>query len=629
MSGRRVSLSYLPTPRSEYVSDFGELDGGLNLYDLDYRLKSNESPEMENLHWRDGALSCRDGQSWLSSSTELGKGYTCYGSLFWGRAFFHIGSGIYCARTDATPFELEKLCDMAELYEDYTEGRGTFFRYGDYLFYKAPGVYVRINYADGAFEAKKTPVYTPVVLINTHPTTHAGSEYQPENRLSAQKEVWYDAEDGVTVYHLPVTDVDSVDKVIVDGAEKVEETDYTVDLAAGTVTFAEAPPVSDPFFSNTVKITYTKENPAAYSAVMDCPYAIVYGGDQNLCVVMGGCPAQPNAYFWNGNHIAMDAGYFPVDQYNLAGDTEEEITAFGKQQDYLVIFKTTSVGRATIGTTTTSTERLLIEMPYTAINARIGCDLPWTVQLIDNNLVFCNTTGGVYMVYDSSAAYENNILHLSKKIDGTRQRDGLLKDVKSVSPDDVCSVDDDTSYWVVANGHAYVWDYGLSTYKKPSWFYYTNINARAFCWDDDRLLHLDSEGRVTLFSAQFSDYEEPINKVYRFATLTFGTYDRLKDVESVIIAVRSDTDTEMLLTYITDYEDREDLTPIYSWCWNLVPRNLTYRSLAVDRFAAVARRQAGCKNIRHFSMRLTNNALGKNMGIVSAQVLYKFSGRFR
>ena len=56
-----LSTSSLPSSKTEYSVDYDKLDGGLNLWDLDYRMGRNESPEMQNLWWRDGVLCCRDG----------------------------------------------------------------------------------------------------------------------------------------------------------------------------------------------------------------------------------------------------------------------------------------------------------------------------------------------------------------------------------------------------------------------------------------------------------------------------------------------------------------------------------------------------------------------------------------
>jgi hypothetical protein len=83
-----------------------------------------------------------------------------------------------------------------------------------------------------------------------------------------------------------------------------------------------------------LKAALSKANSDAYDSIMSCNLAATYGGTGELCVVMGGCEAQPNAYFWSGNNgLVMDPTYFPMEQCNLAGDADAPITAFGRQQN--------------------------------------------------------------------------------------------------------------------------------------------------------------------------------------------------------------------------------------------------------------------------------------------------------
>ena len=612
----QVKLSAMPTPAKEYVVNFPRLDGGLNTWELDYRLDANESPEMKNLFWRNGTLCSRDGQVYASDA-ELGTGWSAYETLYYDRAFFHIGGKLYYANAlDTDDMMLQELCD------GIAENRGTWFRYGDKLYYKNKGGYYCIASDGLAFTCSNVEPYAPVILINTEPTTAAGDEYQGENRLCSQKTVWYSTASGVKEYKLPVQDIESVDKVIVDEEELAEGEGYSVDLVSGTVTFTTEPTHHDPVRVNTVRITYTKENREAYDSIMDCPYAAVYGGDQNVCVVLGGCEAQPNAYFWSGNHAVMDPGYFPFEQYNLAGDAQEAITGFGRQQNMLVVFKERSIGRASIGTQEMASGRVLLTMNYTAINAAIGCDLPGSIQLVENNLVFANTKNGVCIVRDSSSAYENNITPISRKVDN-----GLLPLLRRAHT--ACSHDDGERYWIAADGEVYCWDYTLSGYSNPVWFYFTNIHAVAFLRTGETTLHLDSLGRVTVMRRVFADYGEAVEKVYRFAAQYMGSYDRLKDVTGVMFTVRGDTDSIVRISYETDYERREDLTPVRSMSWHLYPRNLAYRNLGVLNFASVARRKPGCRHVRHFTMTLSNNEVGMDMAVISAQMFYRYQGRDR
>lgn len=617
----RVSV---PDKHPVKVIDFPRLDGGLNLWELDYRLDANQSPNMKNLWWQDGILQCRDGQEYLTDDETLGTGYACYESTFWDHGFFHIGDALY--HRDMTKDSADTL---HLLIEGVPENRGTFFRYFDWLFYKNRGGFFRIEYADGGFAAVdvRDLAYTPIILLNTDPETGAGDTYQPENRLSPRKEVWYNAKQDVRTYRLPLGQLDSVVEVKVN--EVVLESGYTVDTEAGTVTFDTAPPVTTPPTNNTVVITYEKANDGAMSSIMDCKYAAVYGGDAAICIVLGGCPAQPNAMFWNANDdLSMNAAYWPIINYNLAGDTEEAITGFGKQYGSLIVLKERSVGRCSYSIVTVD-ERSSISLTYVNINSKIGCDLPWTVQLVNNNIVFCNRANGVHMIRDSSAAYENNIVGLSRNVNGTKQRPGLLEDLKVADRDTVCGFDDDNRYWVCANGHAYVWDYLLSEWSDPSWFYFTNINGVAFTRTIDTSFHINHIGKLTQFIRNFADYDDAIEKIYQFPPQFFDNYDRLKDVLHVIFTVRSDTDSEVKILYQTDYGDRYDLTPIRSFSWKMAPRNLAYRYLNVQRYAHVAKRKPGTRHVRHFAMQLQNNEAHHDLAIVSAQIYYKFLGRDR
>ena len=768
-----VNLSKMPSPAKEYVQTFDTLAGGLNLRDLDYRIGNNESPEMKNLMWREGILCSRDGQVWVNDEeSEISGFVTAYSKIWNGKMIIHAGTSLYAVDPETA--------GRTTLYTAVgMTSHGTFFPYNEKLYYKTKGHYVQITYVAGNFTASAVTGYIPITYINCSPANGSGTVYQPENRLSSDKTLWYNASftltaqpssnslsvvvedsyfrmrintpgsyvfsfdgsvwklDGDTVdlldygitlggtpsngdtitvvltfaneYYLPVRDI-TLASVVVDGQTKAEESvDFTVtsatatavidkgvwrtkvtvsgtytfiydynaipnatwklegaavditeygitvsgapamddtikvvyvrgdfwtDMDAGKIVFFVPPPVTYPETNNTVRITYTKANTDAYKSIDDCTIVAVYGGTGALCVVMAGSENQPNAYFWNGQtNIAMDPSYFPMTQYQFAGDAEDPITAFGKQQGYLIIFKQESLGRTSLGTETVD-DRLTIDLPYTGINAKIGCDLPYTVELVENNLVWCNTTQGVHFLANTSAAYENNVVCLSQKVNnsGATWNQGLLWDVRNNTVDTIVSCDDEKRYWLIVNGHVWLWDYDISQYTKPSWFYFDNVYGRAFISKDEEVWHFNSNSRLSKFKRVYFDYD-PVNgaidKVFQFATQFFGTYDRKKNVNSVIVNTRSDTNTIIELKYLTDYEERYDLTPLSGISWSLVPRNLTFRDLSCYGFAYVFRRKPHCRRVQFFTMRLENNLPEMDMSIVSAQIYYEFQGRQR
>ena len=404
---------------------------------------------------------------------------------------------------------------------------------------------------------------------------------------------------------------------------------WSYDPQNGRVLFDVAPPVTDPPTNNTVHITYELENAEAEKAISDCRYVSVYGGTGELCVVMAGAEEQPNAYFWSGNSsLKMDASYFPMEQVQLAGSSEERITGFGRQQDNLIVFKESSVGKTTLGVQEIN-GRIMIDLPYVPINASIGCNLPWSIQLVENNLVFANRNG-IYTVLDTTPANENNIVALSRKINGSAERPGYLVDIINTDEDVVCACDDGTHYYLTAGGHTWAWNYELSGWKDPSWFLLTDTDAVALICEGNEIFHVDGVGRVRSLHNIYDDYGEAMERVYRFPTMNFGSYDCRKNVNSVIVTLGAYEPEETEIWYLTDYETRKDLTNLQ------VVEASAYEAERVvgtrpesTRVPAVFRRRPMCRRVLHFTMKLVNAKLNEDFELVGAQVFYNVQGRLR
>ena len=793
MQSRSAQIRNVPAPKKEYVLDYSCLNGGINLWDPETRLKANESPEMKNLLWRNGMLCSRKGQRFLCEY-QLGQGLAAYPRLWHGCIFAHIGGNIFCFRLEEAAEEARSQSEasfacapagamqasnraepgtwrvagttdatISDVYprskESGTETvvesgtgtvaesgyvatpvllavgvpkvRGTFFTYSDRLYYKTKGAYKEITatMVDGewSFGCNEVFPYEPVIVINANPATGAGDLYQPENRMSSRKTVWYNAVDGAKTYALPVK-AERVTYVEVNGYHVTSGWSY--DAQNGRVLFDVAPPVTDPPTNNTVHITYELGNVEAQKAISDCRYVAVYGGTGELCVVMAGAEEQPNAYFWSGNSsIKMDASYFPMEQVQLAGSSEERITGFGRQQDNLIVFKERSVGKTTLGVQEIN-GRIMIDLPYIPINASIGCDLPWSIQIVENNLVFANRKG-IYMLLDTTPANENNIVCISRKINGSAERQGYLADVgripqsasltapfrqggqegareesaasfaettdatvsvlyprlnegkreasgeseggregAAVGEDLVCSCDDGAHYYLTAGGHTWAWNYELSGWKDPSWFLLTNTNAVALICEGGEIYHVDGAGRVTGLHNNYNDYGEAIERVFRFPTMNFGSYDCRKNVNSVIVTLGAYEPEDTEIWYLTDYEERKDLTNLRVvgipqsaslnssltislrlghatdlTCHRQVIQSrgdasLPFRQGGQDsvsvgtreqstRVPAVFRRRPMCRRVLHFTMKLMNANLNEDFELVGAQVFYNVQGRLR
>lgn len=650
-----INLYYAPDPRYERNTIIQNFAGGLNIYDLPYNIASNESPNMRNLNWHDGVLCSRDGQRYVNESKSGQTAYTCNSTLYYGRVFFHIGTRIYMMDPINDP---DNMVDMGVR---VPENRGSFFTYAygasEYLLYKNVGGFVKIDYRSDTGEYTATNVaddaYIPTIMMNCKPGEEnrgVGDQYEDENRLSPKKKVLFTADDVSTKYYIPgadetlsVSERPRIVAVYVDGElmTKGAKNDYTFNPKTGCVKFNTPPSSHNNLAVNNVEIVYSRKNEAAFNNIMNCRFGMSFGGTVSLCLLLAGCPEQPNAVFWNANNnVAMDPSYWPISTYNLCGDADDPVTGFGKQQQMCVVFKKNSIGRMSYDTQTVNG----LSYPafnYVNINAETGCDLPWTIRLCNNNLVFCNTEMGVHYLKNSSAAYENNVECISRKVNGGTYdgATGLLNKVRggNVDADSVCSITDGRRYLLcIPGGHVYEWDYELSNWEKPTWFYHTGIHAIAFFKTidkEEKLWHLDAQSRVTEFVRTYSDYGNPIEKEYQFPFLSFGMYDRLKNIDSVIIATRQDRRQDIHIDWQCDYcTERERNDVITEAGIDLVPRDLSHRDfsngLAGD-FAHVERRKPGFKHVKHFSMRLFDETEGNDLSLISTQIFYTLQGRLR
>jgi hypothetical protein len=192
----------------------------------------------------------------------------------------------------------------------------------------------------------------------------------------------------------------------------------------------------------------------------------------------------------------------------------------------------------------------------------------------------------------------------------------------------------------VIGDEVYVWDYVLSDYKNPSFFYLANIPAYSFCRAERECHYLTADGKIAAMGSfadpdspfsdfAYTDFGTPIPKRYSTPILFFGDNDRLKDVTNVIFTVSSDTWSRMHVTYTTDCETREDLTEAMFLFYRLLPRNLGVRGLAPKTYSATIRRKPGCRHVRYFSMTIESAEMGLDMNLVSAQIYFKKQGRDR
>ncbi|MBR4874962.1 MAG: hypothetical protein IKU95_00545, partial [Clostridia bacterium] len=536
----------------------------------------------------------------------------------------HRGQNLYAISENmrvATRLDTSALSytdEEGETVHGLPEVGGSFVLHNGLLYYKTRGIYAVITQEGEGLRVGAVAPFRPTLLLNADPAVPgAGDLYQPLNRLSHSFYVSYSPQaDGTTDFCAPFFGCDIVQVETLNGQgewvvlEYSPDTNYTRQIRKVRVKDGSAIQAG----RNNVRIHFsrrsTEEFKTQYQQLMSCNIAAVYGGGEGLCMVLAGCQDRPNGYFWSANtDVSMDPTYFPTEHYNLAGDFSDPITALGRQQNKLVIFQKNRIGGAVFGTEEID-GRTFITMHYATIHPSVGCDLPDSVQLIENNLVFANRDRGIFLLRDTTAAGENTIAHLSRNIECGTEASGLLQDLRQDGA--VISRDDGERYWLMVGGHAWLWDYRLGgsigTPGSLSWFYFDGLQPSACMLNADTAIGTDGIVRPFTDGAA-ADFETVVALPIR----SFGTYEVRKDISKVIFALDGG-DGEVAVEYVTDHETRTDRTPLVCGADSDRP------------FAQVFVRKPRCLGVRHFLCRLRTQG---RMAFASAQVVYRYKGEER
>lgn len=390
---------------------------------------------------------------------------------------------------------------------------------------------------------------------------------------------------------------------IAEGYTKPAEEEVDLDLSTAAV------------LSNKLRVTYVKENPDALRAIADCEYAVSFGGSDAVCVVLGGCEAQPNAIFWSGNGSAgVDPTYFPMDQYNLCGSYQDPVTGFGKQQSSLIVFQTSHISKASYSIDTIG-QRKYINLSLNTINSERGCDCPWSIALCGNNLAWMHSRHGVMYLKATTSAYENMVVVISENVNGNSQRPGLKALLPKTSPHACVGMEDGQRYYAFVGEELYVWDYSIYAVADGidllSWSRHKGFSvAAATEADTGKLWMFDADGGISLMDEETdTDFGEKIPCHYATPLTNFGGYYKLRNIVKLVLGIRSKRGGTVLLRYggegqegrqKIDLNKSETITPVI-----LKPRGL---------------------RVHHFQVKIESNGTDGGIEISSVVLLHTAAG---
>lgn len=488
-------MPYQQLPRFKAVSDkMLEVPqpaiGGLNLKDLEFEQNIDQSPYMKNVMYRNGAFSKRYGQEIHSTFPD-----TVYASVYFaGNIYVHAGTKIY-----------RYVSSYEEVGSGLPESSGIFIIFQQKLYYMSSNGFMA--YENDVFSPIQA--YIPDILINCSPdgTSSGGDQVDDFNVIGDKFNFIYNGTEGTTEYVVGTYDPDgnidwSVTPTI--KVNEVETSAFTVDASNKKIIFSTPPGEGDMNVVMTFTINPNKMADARRET-LSCKYYDTYGGMYNSRVFLAG--DGQSRYYWCAGY---DISYWPALNYARLGNTEDDITGFGRQYNVLIAFKPRETFQI-VSYIENSTSTLVEEdigteyFRSSLVNPRIGCDAPFSIQVINNLLTWFNSNVGICTLVSTNIQDERNIRVISRNIENTNNFG--LRGILDISEDPllVRSADYDKKYFLVfpTSGQCFMWDYEISPYfyssangetapSKLSWFYFDRIYAKDFLVAGKELLYINN-----------------------------------------------------------------------------------------------------------------------------------------
>lgn len=313
------------------------------------------------------------------------------------------------------------------------------------------------------------------------------------------------------------------------------------------------------YVENNMVITEPCENSSdSLKKVFGMTQRVWFGGDAagisgGSRLFLGGNASEKekSLVLWSGLN---DPLYFPENCYAYVGNSNQAVTAFGRQSDMLVIFKERETFLTQYVRNDNITAEDLIDqkvVDYTASNvyfpiiqlhAGIGCDCPDTVQLCRNCLVWACTDGNVYTLRSENQYSERTIFKVS---------DMVSRELKELVSSYARSADVDGKYYLFCGNKVFVMDYEsygyvyVSSYSKTEdaqlhipWWYWELPEEYNFALECFPLISDN-----TLMT--FSENKETSNEFERFKNYKISAFDSTADTDDGDLKIKSGITTKI------------------------------------------------------------------------------------
>lgn len=478
--------------------------------------------------------------------------------------------------------------------------------------------------------------FVPTTTIGADPTG-GGTAFEAVNMLSDKRINSFRANGTAVDYFLDTQNIDAVTKVVVNGEEKAAETDYTVDLVGGKVTFTTAP--ADSAGIDTVVIHFTAAVEGYADRINKCTICTPFGFNNDNRMFFSGNPDFPN---WDWQSGLDDPTYFPDTGYTKIGSDTSAVMGYLKQYDSLMVVKDDNNQDAEIFLRTAEMqEDGSVIFPLKQGIKGVGAISRHAFATLRDDPLFL-AREGVFGISSTSVQLERNIQDRSFFVNNVLSKEPNLNEAVATIWN---------GYYVLCvNNRAYVADSrhrssrtdGGASYSESGaamqygyeWYYWTNIPARVFFEQDGRLYFGSAEGNICMFNTdrdtmnRYNDDGRPIVAMWSTRMDDYGTITRRKSLTKkgcgVMIKPYTRSSVKILVATdrIHDSQIREKAMDILDFS-DIDFSRITFNTLDTPQVIAFNKK---VKKFVVLQIIFKNDVLDEGFGIYGVQVQYVIGG---
>lgn len=499
----------------------------------------------------------------------------------------------------------------AENIGDILDAPTTFFGFGDKL-YMLNGIEYLVW--DGIGYVDSVGGYVPVIVTASAPGG-GGTTLEPVNMLTGKRRVKFSADGESTVYHLPETNVTSIDFVFVEGAEQTEG--FTVDKAAGTVTFSSAPAQG----SNNVQVFYNVAN-TLRDKIEKMRFSEFFNGSSDTRVFLYGDGSNKAYYCGVTEDGEASAEYFP-DLYEVQiGTVNTPITAMARHYSKLLVFKPEAVYATSYSAITLEDGSTTAGFYTVPIHRAIGNEAPGQVQLVNNYpRSFC--AGNIYEWRLATTLYadERNAKNISDRV----QRSMNNADVSKIH-----TFDNDMTheYFVFLGDKAGT--VLVNNYEIGVWYMYTGLPAACACCDGTTMYLGFSDGRVVDFDHIYTtDDGEVINSRYESGNMAFDADFKRKTSSIIWVSMKPAVNARILISARSDKKSDYAEKEVVSNLSGFDHVNFWHFSFLTNRAPQMERVKLKVKKFVYYKLVITSGSSHGDVTVLGIDQKVRYTGNVK